>query len=131
MLTLYDKLPELSVEPCHDRLTLVVVIFVTTRFAGAVGADLSPFPTAAELAGPLKSSAVVNAKIVIPMIRRESCRVVMSLLLLTNFLFRQASQSSGASSALSEHTGPAPTLDENYFKRTREREREIIRSFKS
>src|SRR5215213_3698200 len=88
MRTLYDKLPELSVEPCHDRLTLVVVIAVTTRLLGAVGADRSPLPPAAELVDPLKSSAAVKARIVIPMIRRERCRVVMDLLLLTKGPFQ-------------------------------------------
>src|SRR5690349_13256054 len=84
MLTLYDRLPELSVEPCHHRLTVVVVIFVTTRFDGVVGADLSPFPAgAAELADPSKSSAAVNTRIVISIMSRERFRVVMSRLLLT------------------------------------------------
>jgi hypothetical protein len=127
MLTLYDRLPELSVEPCHDRLTVVVVIFVTTRFAGAVGADLSPFPAAAELAAPLKSSAAVNARIVIPLMSRERCRVVMSLLLLTK-VYPDTSLEFRGFIRTNEHNGPIPTLDEKLLKRTREREAKIIRS---
>jgi hypothetical protein len=60
----------------------VVVILVTTRLLGVVGAERSPLPPAAELVDPLKSRPAVNAKIDIPMIRRERCRVVMGLLLL-------------------------------------------------
>src|SRR5215208_870388 len=76
MRTLYERLPELSVDAPQLRLTLVSVMLVTTRFVGAVGADLSPLP-AAELIGPLKKRLVVRASVAIPRVRRERCRVHM------------------------------------------------------
>ena len=121
MRTLYERLPELSVEPCHDRLTVVVLIFVTTRFDGVVGADLSPFPVAAEEAGPLKSSVAVSARIVIPIVSREKCRVVMSRLLLTNVCVTRVQGLHPSN----EHNGSIPTLDEKLLRRTREGKRKI------
>ena len=82
--TLYDNLPELSVDGLQLRLTLVSVTAVATRLVGVVGADRSPL--AAELTGTLKRSPATKANTVIAIIRRERHREVMTILLLTSRL---------------------------------------------
>src|SRR5689334_12436186 len=83
MRTRYESFPELSVDPCHFRLTEVSATPISIRFAGAVGAERSALP--AETICPLKSSNAVNANAAVEMISRENDRVVIErLLLLTN-----------------------------------------------
>jgi len=75
ILSLYESFPELSVEPFHERLTVVEVIAVTVRLVGVVGADRSPLP--ADRTDPSTRKTVVKASAAIVMIRREELSVVM------------------------------------------------------
>src|SRR5215208_7933516 len=115
MRTLYERFPELSVDAPQLRLTLVSVMLVTTRFVGAVGADLSPLP-AAELMGPLKKRLVVKASVAIPTVRRERCRVhMMDPPHNESFQDRVIKRSRGSSSAVEiewSHT----TLLQDFFR---------------
>jgi len=75
IVSLYESFPELSVEAFQESVAVVSVSDVSFRFAGVVGADLSPRP--AELAGPLKANITKRERAANPTTSRERRRVVM------------------------------------------------------